>query len=217
MKELGIYAYNSLKDNIESIQSPDFIHREFKSPALRKLVKITLKRFIQFEEKDKIITVIISIIILIVGTTLCSLNNYYPFLLFYIEMGEQVMALFFQSLMITSFIINFIIFFIIIEGISRLFYKKNENTINFLISFPIIQLPMTFYLALHLILKWFNLINISIFNLFDKILLIIFQVWSLWLLSYSLCVKKELKIESSLIVSLFLHYGSFMIILFLLV
>ncbi|MFX1596293.1 MAG: ArsR family transcriptional regulator, partial [Promethearchaeota archaeon] len=40
LKELGIYAYNSLKDNIESIQSPDFIHREFKSPALRKLVKI---------------------------------------------------------------------------------------------------------------------------------------------------------------------------------
>lgn len=183
---------------------------------MRKLLRITLKRFIQFEEKDKPITLIISVLILIVGTILCILNNYYPFLLFYIESGDYIIDIFFQILMITSFIINFFIFFIIIEGISRLFYKKNENTISFLITFPIVQFPMIFYLTSHLILKWVNLLNISIFNLFDKILLIIFQVWSLWLLSFSLCIKKELKIEISLIISLFLHYGSFMIILFLL-
>ena len=56
-----------------------------------------------------------------------------------------------------------------------------------------------------------------VFNLLDKVLLIIFQVWSLWLLSYSLCVKKGLKIESSLIISLLLHYGGFTIILVFLV
>ncbi|MFX1568435.1 MAG: hypothetical protein ACFFCV_08710 [Promethearchaeota archaeon] len=53
LKELGVYAYNSLKNNIETIKSPDFTHREIKSPILRKLLWISSNRFIQFENKDK--------------------------------------------------------------------------------------------------------------------------------------------------------------------
>ncbi len=217
LRELGVYAYSSLKNNIETIKSPDFTHRELRSPILRKLMKITSKRFIQFEKEDKALSTIISLSILITGTILTGLNGFYSFLLFFIESEQSNMDLFLQILLSFTFIVNMIVFFIIIEGISRLFYKKKENTFNFFISFAIIQFPMVFYLITHLIFKSFWLLNPSIFNLLDKILLIIFQVWSLWLLSYSLCVMKGIKIESCLIISLLLHYGSFTIILFVLV
>ncbi len=133
------------------------------------------------------------------------------------EIGQYNFEMIIQLLISLSFILNFVIFFLVLEGISRFFFKKKENTGDFLISFAIILYPMIFFLIFHIIFKWFNLLNISIFNLIDNVLLIIFQVWSLWLLSYSLCVKKGLKIESSLIISLLLHYGGFTIILFLLV
>ncbi|MCK4479116.1 MAG: ArsR family transcriptional regulator [Candidatus Lokiarchaeota archaeon] len=217
LRELGVYAYSSLKNNIETIKSPDFTHRELRSPILRKLMKITSKRFIQFEKEDKALTTIISLSILITGTILTGLNGFYSFLLFFIESEQSNMDLFLQILLSFTFIINMIVFFIIIEGISRLFYKKKENTFNFFISFTIIQFPMVFYLITHLIFKSLWSLNVSVFNLLDKILLIIFQVWSLWLLSYSLCAMKGLKIESGLIISLLLHYGSFTIILFVLV
>lgn len=217
LRELGVYAYSSLKNNIETIKSPDFTHRELRSPILRKLMKITSKRFIQFEKEDKVLSVIISISILITGTILTGLNGFYSFLLFFIESEQSNIDLFLQILLSFTFIINMIVFFIIIEGISRLFYKKKENTFNFFISFTIIQFPMVFYLITHLIFKSLWTINVSVFNLLDKILLIVFQVWSLWLLSYSLCAMKGLKIESCLIISLLLHYGSFTIILFVLV
>jgi len=217
LKELGIYAYNSLKNSIETIKKPDFVHREFKSPILRKLMWVTSQRFIQFEKKDKKFSLIISIIILIIGTILCILNGFSSFFFFFIEIEQSNLDIMFRILISFSFVINIFIFFIIIEAISRLFYKRNDNTVNFLISFTIILFPLIFYLMLHLLFKWSDLLNNNIFNLIDKILLIIFQVWSLWLLSYSLCVKKGLKIESSLIISLLLHYGGFTTILFVLV
>ncbi|MFX1420017.1 MAG: hypothetical protein ACFE9N_13950 [Promethearchaeota archaeon] len=217
LTELGIYAYNSLKSSIDTIKKPDFVHREFKSPILRKLMWITSERFIQFENKDKIFSLIISIIILFIGTILCSLNNFFSFFLFFIEIEQSNIDMVLRILIISSFIINTVIFFTIIEAISRIFYKKNEKAVNFLISFSIILFPLIFYLILHLIFKWSNILTNNIINLIDKILLIIFQVWSLWLLSYSLCVKKGLKIESSLIISLLVHYSGFTIILFVLV
>ena len=188
-----------------------------KSTILSKLMKNTSKRFIQFEKEDRVLSIIISLSILITGTILIGLNGFYSFLLFFIESEQSNKDLVLQILISFTFIVNVFVFFIIIEGISRFFYKKKENTMNFFISFPIIQFPMVFYLLTHLIFKSFWLLNLSIFNLLDKILLIIFQVWSLWLLSYSLCAMKGLKIESCLIISLLLHYGSFTIILFVLV
>ena len=155
----------------------------------------------------------ISTVIILIGTIFCGLNGFYSFFFFFIDIGQINFEIGFLILLSLSFIANFIIFFLVIEGISRLFYKKNEKIGDFLVSFAIILYPMIFFLFFHLIFKWFDLLNNSVINLLDKILLIIFQVWALWLLSYSLCVKKGLKIESSLIISLLLHYGCFTIIL----
>jgi len=217
LKELGVHAYNSLKDDIKLIREKGFAIREFKSPFLRRLMVITSKRFIQFKKEDRIYAILISIGILIIGTILSRLNQFYPLLLFFIEPNENNLELNFQILLILSFLLNFIIYFIIIEGISRLFYDKNENTLNFFISFAIIFFPMVLYLLLHYIFVYSGIFDISFINFLDKVLMIILQVWSLWLLSYSMSVKKGLKIETTLIVSLLLHYGGFTIILLTLI
>lgn len=180
-------------------------------------MSITAKRFIQFEKKDKIYTILISIVILILGTLFCWLNGFYSILLFYLDTNQSSFESISRFITSLSFIANFFLFFIVIEGISRIFYKNKENTVYFLQSFAIIQFPMLFYLTFHFIFKFLDLLESNIFNLIDKVLLIIFQVWSLWLLSYSLSVKKGLKIETSLIISLLLHYGGFTITLVLLV
>jgi len=208
LKDLGIYAYNSLKNNIDTIKTPDFAHRELKSPILRKLMWITSKRFIQFDKKDQNLTILISFTILLSGVIFCGLNNFFSFLLYFIELSN------YQIYVSLSFIINFLVFFMIMEGFARLFYKKKNNTTTFFISFGIIQFPMIFYLILHFAFKITDLLGNNIVNFLDKTFLIIFQVWSIWLLSYSLCINKGLKIESSLIIALLLHYGGFTLILF---
>ncbi|MFX1374543.1 MAG: hypothetical protein ACFFA0_01915 [Promethearchaeota archaeon] len=203
LKELGNYAYHSLKDNIETISTPK---RGFKSPILKKLMVLSLKRFIVFNKKDRIYAILISAVIIILGTIFTYLNELSSFLLFFIEIEQDNITLLYQILVNFSFIINFFAFFIIVESISRIFYKKNENALNFLLSFALILFPMIIYLILHLIFEYTVLITMNILNFIDKILMIIFQAWSLWLLSYSLSVKKGLKIENSLILSLMLNY-----------
>ncbi|MFX1411105.1 MAG: ArsR/SmtB family transcription factor [Promethearchaeota archaeon] len=214
LKELGVHAYNSLKDDIESIKMSGFAIKEFKSPILKAL---TIKRFIKFQKEDRIYAILISIGILIIGVIFCQLNQFYSLLLFFIEIDENNNELNIQILISLSFLLNFIIYFIIIEGISRLFYNKGENTLNFLESFAIIFSPMVIYLLLHYIFFNIGVLEVPFINFLDKILMIILQVWSIWLLSYSMSVKKGLKIENSLVVSLLLHYGGFTIILLTLI
>ncbi len=210
LKELGTYAYNSLKDNIETIKAPQ---REFKSAFLNKLMVLTSKRFITFNKKDRIYTLLISIGIIIIGTIFCILNDFISFFLFYIEINSENLDYIVQILINLSFILNFLAFFAIIEIVSRLFYKKTENTLKLLASFALIQFPMIIYLIINFIFKYTALTSLNVVNFIDQILMIVFQAWSIWLLSYTLSVKKGLKIENSLIISLLLHYGGFTLIL----
>lgn len=210
LKELGNYAYNSLIENIETIKAPQ---REFKSSFLEKLMVITFKRFVVFDQRDKIYTILISIGIIIVGLVLSILNGFTSFLLFFIELDQEEMNLFLKTIINLSFLLNFFAFFIIVEAIVRIFYNKKDNTLNFLISFALIQFPMILYLVIHLLFEITGIIVNNIVNFIDEALMIIFQVWSLWLLSYSLSVKKGLKIENSLIISLFLHMLPFTLII----
>jgi len=177
------------------------------------LMVLTSKRFIIFNKKDRIYTLLISIGIIVLGTIFCVLNGFTSFFLFFTEINMENLDLLFQILIKSSFILNFFTFFVIVELISRIFYKKSENTLNLLVSFALIQFPMIIYLGLHSIFNYTALISINIVYFIDQILMIGFQVWSLWLLSYSLSVKKGLKIENSLIISLLLHYGGFTLIL----
>jgi hypothetical protein len=174
---------------------------------------LTLKRLILFKKEDRVYTILLSLLIIIMGTILCNLNGFSSFLLIFIEANQEGMPFFFRVLVNLSFILNFFTFFIIVETVSRLLYKKNEDTLEFFISFALVQVPMILYLLIHLIFEYTELISINIFNFIDNILMIIFQVWSLWLLSYSLNMKKGLKIENSFIIALLLHMLPFTLIM----
>ncbi|MFX1394701.1 MAG: hypothetical protein ACFFAH_14165 [Promethearchaeota archaeon] len=220
LTDLGVHAYNSLKENIEIIESPEISKQEFKSPLLRLFMLLTPKKFISFQKKDKLYNSIIAIIALSLGAILCGLNAFYTFFLFHIETTEDIYELEIISHVYFSilYIVNFLISFLLLEGSCRLLYKKKERTFEFFITLPIVFFPMVIYLLIHFFLLSTELLmKITFFRILDVILLILFQVLSLWLLTYSISVNKGLKIENGLIISLLLHWGSFSIVLFLLI
>ncbi|MFX1498592.1 MAG: hypothetical protein ACFFBH_13785 [Promethearchaeota archaeon] len=215
LTELGEHAYESLKNNIDIIIAPDFSTREFNSPILKSLMILTPKKFINYQEDYRIFTVVLSICILTLGIIFSSLNNFFPIFLFFLNTDRlvNVNTITLQVLFGIIFLINFLFYYFINEIICRLIYKKKENTVKFFISFSLIFYPNILYLVLHYIFKELDLLSFSAVSIIDYVLMIIFQVWSLWLLTYNLMVNKHLKVESALIISLLVHYAAFSFIL----
>ncbi len=213
LTELGKHAYDSLQDNIETIT--DFSKKEFNSPILKSLMFLTPKKIINYEKGYKIYTVIFSIGLLILGLIFCNLTGLFPILLFFTNLFQsfQNTNISLQIFFNIFFIINFLLYYFINESICRIVYKKNENSIKFLLSFSLTFYPTIIYLAIHYLFKELDLLDYSIISIMDSILMIIFQVWALWLLTYNLIVNKHLKVEGALIISLLIHYGGFSIIL----
>jgi len=212
LSELGLHAYASLIDNKDNIITPEFSKKEFNSPILKGLMFLTPKTYINYENKRTYRVLIFSILIALIGSIFCGLNGLFPFFLFF---DESLTIFTNQFLLALLFIGNILLYFLIHEGLSRVIYKKKENTQKFLASFAIIFFPLDIYLVLRFILISTASLSFSYIRVLDNILLILFQVWSLWLLTYNLTVNKKLKIENSLIVSLLVHYGGFSIVLLL--
>jgi hypothetical protein len=215
LSELGLLAYSSLIDNKDNIITPEFSKKEFNSPILKGLMFLTPKTYLNYENKRTYRVIIFSILVALIGSIFCGLNGLFPFFLFF---GESIMIFttaeaIIQFLLALFFIGNILLYFLINEGLSRIIYKKRENTLKFLASFAIIFFPLDIYLVLRFILTSTGSLDFSYIRVLDNVLLILFQVWSLWLLTYNLSINKKLKIENSLIVSLLVHYGGFSIML----
>jgi len=216
LTDLGQHAYKYIKDNIETLRRNNFSSRDLKSPLIRTLMFLTPKPLIeQNNKKIQYYSITLSIGILILGVIFCEITKIFPFLLLF----DNSIAIFPSSLINAFpihgvfFIINFFIYFIIIEGACRLFYKQKNNSLLFLISFGTIFIPSIIYLIFHFLFIITQTIEIPQVQALDNILMIIFQAWSLWLLIYNLMIHKNLKIENALILSLLIHYGGFSIIL----
>ena len=104
LTKLGIYAFNSLKDNIETIKAPN---REFTSLIFEKFMVLTSKRFILFDKKDRIYTLIISVGIIILGTVLSFFNGFTSLLLFFVDINLENFQLIYQIILNLSFVLNF--------------------------------------------------------------------------------------------------------------
>jgi hypothetical protein len=212
---LGKHAYNSLKDNIKTIITPVFTDKEFNSPILKGLMKVTPKKFIAYQENKGKMVLLITFIIVVVGAIFCGLNSLFPFLLFFSEsiLNGSLPVLLLQIIFSSMYIANFFMYYLIVEGICRVFYRTKEHSLKLLSSFGINLFPMIIYLIVRYVFLASELLSYPFISIFDNILLILFQLWSLWLLTYSLSANKALKIENSLIVSLLLHYGGFSLFL----
>lgn len=203
LTELGQLAFNYLDDN-KSLITPSERVRGYKfSKFLDPLLNPSNK-------KENLWSIGISIICLIVGFIFAEFNRVFSILLFFIDAPEINLGFLFGM----SFMANFLILALVVEGLVRtIFNKKNEGTLlRFLRTFSLVFFPLTLYLVIHYIFKASGFINISIFFFIDRIVLIIFQGLSVWILSYDLTINKDLKMENGLILSLLLHLSSFIII-----
>ncbi|MHA1671799.1 MAG: hypothetical protein ACTSV5_14675 [Promethearchaeota archaeon] len=209
LTELGVRAYDSIRNNMGSLTF-DISKKDYNSFLLKGLMHLTPKRIMVANNKPNLLVISFSIIILILGGIFCALNELYPFFLLFGTIPEIPYAPIFNFLF---FIFNFFVFFYIIEAICRIFYKKKEDSVKFLSTFTVIFFPSVLYLIIHYTFLFFKIIEMNFIGIMDNIIMIIFQVWSLWLLTYSITTYKRLKIENSLIISLLLHYGGFSIIL----
>ena len=217
LTELGTHAYNSLRDNISTITTPDFTAREFKSPLLKALMKLTPRKIILNQEEKKYQILLSFILSITIGSVFSGLNHFFSVFLFFYKINNIVPSseLISQFLFSVVFIVNFLIYFLILEGICRIFYKKHENTLKFLKAFGMTFVPLNCYLVIHFFLEISQSLNIAAVSILDNIFMILFQVWSLWILTYNISVNKQLKIESSLIIVLLIHYTGFSIFLLL--
>jgi len=178
-------------------------------------MRVTPKKYINYETSMKYQMLIISIVITLTGAILCGFNGLFPFLLFFREslINIELIDIVLKIFLALVFIGNMFFYYLINEGICRIFYKKKENSLKFLVSFAVFLFPIDTYLLLRLILISTGSLDFASVKILDNVLMILFQVWSLWLLTYNLSVNKKLKIEKSLIVSLLVHYGGFSIVL----
>jgi len=211
LTEFGIRAYDSIRNNMGSL-SFDISKKDYNSFLMKGLMHLTPKRIIVTNNKPNLLVITFSFMILILGGTFCALNGLYPFFLLFETIPEILYVPLFNFLF---FIFNFFVFFLTIEAICRIFYKKKGDSMEFLSTFAIIFLPSILYLIIHYFFLVLMINEFTFIGIFDNIIMIIFQVWSLWLLTYSITTYKRLKIENALIISLVLHYGGFSIILLL--
>ena len=217
LNDLGVHAYNSLQDSIETYVTREFSKKEFNSPILKALMLITPKRFITANNFNIMRVLVIGLGIIILGAIFSRLNAFFPLLLYFGDFYQNIEGIsnIILNLLPVFFLVNYLVYYIIIEGLCRLFYKKRENAFKFFLSFSFIFFPMLLYLVLHYIFLVTNSLELGIINVIDNIILIILQVWALWIQTYNLSVYKYLKIENSLIISLLVHYGAFSLLLLL--
>ena len=176
---------------------------------------ITPKRFITANNFNVIQVLIICLGIVIFGAIFSWLNALFPLFLYFGDFYQNIEGFseIILNLLPLFFVLNYLIYFLIIEGLCRLFYRKRENTFKFFLSFSFIFFPMLLYLALHYLFIATDSLELQIVSVIDNIVLIILQVWALWIQTYNLSVYKYLKIENSLIISLLVHYGAFSLLL----
>ena len=105
------------------IKSPDNVNMFPNIPLFGKISKIVMKSINSSKIVNKVFLNLFFLLILVSGTIFCELNNFFSILLFFNKIEEFNFG-FFYSL---SFIINFFIFYLIIEGIIRLFYRKKRG------------------------------------------------------------------------------------------
>jgi len=203
LTELGQLAFNYLQENKLLINSSESIKKykftKFLDPILNPSNK-----------KENLLSIGTSILFLVVGFVFAELNEVFSILLFYVGAHELNLFLLFGI----SFIGNYLILALIVEGLLRVIFKKNgkNSIIRFFRTFSLVFLPLILYLMVHYAFKITQFINIPVVFLIDRILLIISQGLSVWILSYDLTVNKDLKMENGLILSLLLHLSSFIII-----
>jgi hypothetical protein len=213
LTDRGKHAYNFLMKNYDSLENNRSEPISLSTVA-QKLVYIVPKTLMDKVLEKPLLGWIISSILLVSFSLLIFLARVDSTFIFFLPLPEPEPStdILLRIGSCVKFVISIAVTSLICEGLSRFLFKENRNTINFFAVYTIGLLPMLIYLVL------FNIIY-AISPLFatgvmNNIIMIIFQIWTIWLLSYILITFKNLKLERSLIIVFLLYYGASNLVLF---
>jgi hypothetical protein len=210
---LGQHAYRFLSQNLDSIESIEATEKiQSKLPSKKPSDLLLLKRLFQVLLDEPIRGWIFSFLIIFTIGLICAFNNIQVYLFFYSNVPSTLsQGLLYSPLVILlGALLGFLILFILSEGLCRIFFDKSENWQGLLGILGIAYVPMLLYLLIMLALTAGDVPNMGTIG---KIFLILFQIWSMILLSYGISVTKYIRFERGLIISIFIDYGTFMLML----
>ncbi len=212
---LGEHAYHILEHNVESIEAS----KDKKKPEpenvpsfIKNLFKIWPRIYISITQKDTRNPAILLAALLVIGGLLCAVFDVDTTLIFFNwQKAIEPFPIEVKVWMFFRYILSMGGFMAICEVICRLVLRKKDNLIPFILSFFIILLPTIFYLVIHSFL--FVLAYDVVTENADRIIMVVFQVWTVWNLTFSISNLKFVPLERGFIASFISYYVGFMVLI----
>ncbi len=212
---LGEHAYHILEHNVESIEAS----KEKKKPEpenaptfLKNLFKIWPRIYISITQKQTRTPAILLIALLIVGGLLCAVFDVDASLIFFDwQKAVDPFPIEVKVWMFFRYILSMGGFIAICEIICRFVLRKKDNLVPFILSFFIILLPTIFYLVIHSFL--FVLAYDIVTQNADRVIMVVFQIWTVWNLTYSISNLKFVPLERGFIAAFISYYVGFMVLI----
>ncbi len=211
LSTLGKRAYEFLIQNYDSMESTKVTERKTASAFLNKIFTLAPKRVVDLINEKTYYGWIISGSILAICITLIALGGINSSYIFYLPYQEEL-TIGIRFWLGAKFLISLIIVIGFSELMCRFLFKKAENSVKFIATFSVGLFPMIIYLIMHTILAYVSPTFLE--GIIIKIIMVVFQIWTILLISYIQVVTKYIKIERSLLITFLVHYIAFNIILF---
>ncbi len=194
LNEKGRMLYHVLKEGSVPANvgmSETFSHRTAKWLFLSPLFALTTRplRLLPF-----------SMIVLVLGAFGASFARLEPALFFYFEFSTRSPASIF-----ILFLFNWVGLFLLADVIAYAVFKRFGNELQLFTCIGLAALPLAVfpyvYMGVPIVFEAFSL-PYSQIEIVKQVILIIFQIWSLLLVSAAVCYGKGLRIDKGIIISL---------------
>ena len=211
LSNLGERAHAFLIQKYDSMESTKVTERKTASAFLNRIFTLAPKRVVDLINKKTYYGWIISGSLVAIFFTLIAIGGINSSYIFYLPYQEEL-TIGTRFWLGSKFLISLILVIGFSELMCRFLFKKSENTVKFIATFSVGLFPMIIYLILHTILAYVSPLFLE--GITIKIIMVVFQIWTILLISYIQVVTKFIKIERSLLITFLVHYIAFNIILF---
>jgi hypothetical protein len=211
---IGKKAFNLLNQNAESMAITQQQQLTSQNKSWDEKIKhiLLLKRLFIYALKAEENGFILTIPLVVLNAFLCSILHVEAYLFFYIPNTDfsENWGIGNSIIIFIAVLLGFGILFVCTEVLCRIIFEKKENWRGLLSVLGIPYLSMTFYLVLFAIFSYIPGFAQSFGN---NIIMIISQIWAMFLLAYAVSQTKFVKFERGLIIGIFINYGTFIIVI----
>ncbi|MHA1727430.1 MAG: hypothetical protein ACTSWY_01705 [Promethearchaeota archaeon] len=211
---LGIHAYNFLIQNYDSFESTNITEQRIISERLKRFISFIPIALFEKIKLNPLIGWIISGIIWIFSFLLIVMGAINSSFIFFLPFNGELtdLMIFYRLLLGVKYLGAVALSAIISELLCRFLFRKNDNTQKFFAVYSVGLFPMLIYLLIFDLFVFFapSLVD----SVINKILMIFFQGWSIWWISYIIISFKYIKLERSLLITFLIHYVAFNLLLF---